>query len=331
MRVWLLLFLIVATVGISAGCHSSTSAPSGPTPIPTSSIRSGADEVAYGDDFTVGLGTIYCGVSGTGPCATSANVPGVSAGVNPTGWAQRFGGALASNPRWAPSASIILGVNGALSGSAPLPEGSGGDLLANTGQFGNLVTLTSAIRSTNIRMIVVVQSGINDVFDAFYSGLCTGAGGTLVGGGNATVAAPCTASGTTLAPGGNPRSGTLYNAFRSMLANMNNLVGGAPEACLIVGVPDVGSLPYSVANFTAGQRATLTADSQQANAAMQDAIADATQKAVAFVDWYSFFAANPAYYTTTYYASDLFHLNDQGYAVLEGLVFQTFTTAFPTF
>ena len=332
MRVWLLLFLVVATVGISAGCKGSSSGSSGPTPLPTSSTRYGADEVAYGDDFTVGLGTQYCGLNGSsGPCTTTPAAPGVTAAVNPTGWAQRFGGSLTLNPRYAPSASIVQGVNGALSGDAPMTEGSGGDILTNTGQFVNLTALTSTIRSTNVRMIVIVQSGINDVLDAFYSNLCTSNGGTLTGGGNATLAAPCTASGTTLAPSGNPRSGTLYSAFRSMLANMNNLAGGAPEACLIVGVPDVGSLPYSFVTFSASQRATLTADSQLANQAINDAISDATQKAVAYVDWYNYFAANPQYYTTTYYASDLFHLNDQGYGVLEGLVFQTFTTAFPTF
>jgi len=334
MRNWLLVFALLATAGIAAGCHGSSSGASGPTPIPTSSIRSGADEVAYGDDFTVGIGTQFCGLSPSGPCATSQSVPGVSVFVNPTGWSQRFGGALQNNPRWAPSASVIQGVYGALSGDAPKPEGSGGDLLSNSGQFGNLKTLVTNIRSNNIRMIVVVQSGINDVFDAFYSALCVSNGGTVTGGGNATLAAPCTASGTTLEDSSNNvRNGTLYNAFRTMLANLDQLAGGPPEVTIVVGVPDVGSLPYSIVNFSAGQRATLTADSQLANTAMQDAIADqlATNGKVAFADWYGYFAANPQYYTTTYYASDLLHLNDQGYAALETLVFQTFTTGFPTF
>lgn len=330
MRNWLVIFALLATAGIAAGCKGS-SATSGPTPIPTSSIRSGADEVAFGDDFTVGLGTQFCGLSLSGPCATTPAAPGVTPAINPTGWAQRFGGAL-TLPRWVPSASIVLGVNGALSGDAPQPEGSGGDVLSNSGQFGDLTTLTTNIRSTNIRMIVILQSGINDVFDAFYSALCVSNGGTVTGGGNASLAAPCTASGTTLADsGGNVRNGTLYDAFRSMLANLNNLVGGAPEVTIVVGVPNVGALPYSIVNFSAAQRATLTTDSQLANQAMQDAIADAADKAVAFADWYGYFAANPQYYTTTYYASDYFHLNDQGYAALETLVFQTFTTAFPTF
>ncbi len=331
MRTWLLLFLIFATVGIAAGCKGSGSSSNNPTPYPTQSARGGADEVAFGDDFTVGIGTSFCGISLSGPCSTSPTAAGVTPGINPTGWSQRFSGAL-SLPRYAPSASIILGVSGALSGEAPKPEGFGGDVLANSTQFADLTSLTTSIRSNNIRMIVIVQSGINDVFDAYYSALCVTNGGTVTGGGSATQSAPCTASGTTLADSSNNvRNGTLYSAFHTMLSNLSALTGGPPEVTLIVGVPDVGSLPYSIANFTSGQRATLTADSQLANQAMQAAIADATDKAVAYVDWYNYFAANPQYYTTNYYASDLFHLNDQGYAVLEGLVFSTFTTAFPTF
>jgi hypothetical protein len=332
MRTWLLLFLIFATVGIAAGCKGSGSSTATATPYPTQSARGGSDEAVFGDDFSVGMGTVFCGVSfSSGPCQTGPSAPGVSAAVNPTGWAQRFSGSL-SLPRYAPTASIVLGVNGALSGDAPKTEGFGGDVLSNPSQFGALTTLATNVRSQNIRMIVIVQSGINDVFDAYYSALCVSNGGTVAGGGSATQSAPCTASGTTLADSSNNvRNGTLYSAFRSMLANLNALKGGAPEATLIVGVPDVGSLPYSIANFTSSQRATLTADSQLANQAMQAAIADATDKAVAYVDWYNYFAANPQYYTTNYYASDLLHLNDQGYAVLETLIFQSFTTAFPSF
>lgn len=332
MRTWLLIFALLATAGIAAGCKGSSPS-TGPTPIPTSSIRSGADEVAYGDDFTVGLGTQYCGLSLTGPCQTTPADPGVGPTINPTGWSQRFAGALVL-PRWAPSGSIILGVSGALSGDAPEPEGSAGDLLSNADQFADLKTLVTNIRSNNIRMIVLIQSGINDVFDAFYSAQCVANGGTVTGGGGATLSAPCTASGTTLADNsGNVRNGTLYKAFSTMLANLNALVGGSPEATIIVGVPNVGALPYSLVNFSSAQRATLTTDSQLANTAMQDAIADqiGTNPKVAFSDWYGYFASNPQYYTTTYYASDLLHLNDQGYAALETLVFQTFTTEFPTF
>ncbi|MGH7714457.1 MAG: GDSL-type esterase/lipase family protein, partial [Vulcanimicrobiaceae bacterium] len=316
MRTWLLLFLIFASVGIVTGCKSSGTGTTGPSPVPTQSARGGADEVAFGDDFTVGIGTSFCGISFSSPCSTSPSGAGVSAAANPTGWAQRFSGSL-SSPRYAPAASIILGVSGALTGDAPNTEGFGGDILTNAGQFADLKTLTTTIRSNNIRMIVIVQSGINDVFDAYYSALCVTNGGAVTGGGNATQSAPCTASGTQLADGGgNVRNGTLYKAYSTMLTNMNALVGGAPEATLIVGVPDVGSLPYSVANFSASARSTLTADSQLANQAMQAAIADAAQnKIVAYVDWYNYFASNPQYYTTTYYASDLLHLNDQGYSV----------------
>jgi lysophospholipase L1-like esterase len=331
MRTWLLLFLIFATVGVAAGCKGSGSGSTGPTPFPTQSARGGADEVAYGDDFTVGIGTSFCGISLSGPCTTAPASAGVTPAINPTGWSQRFSGAL-SLPRYAPSGSIILGVGGALTGDAPLTEGYGGDVLNNSDQFADVKVLTANIRANNIRMIVIIQSGINDVFDSYYSALCVSNGGTPAGGGSATQSAPCSASGTVLADSSNNvRNGTLYKAYSTMLTNLNALTGGAPEATLIVGVPNIGLLPYSVANFSASARATLTTDSQLANQAMQAAIADATDKNVAYVDWYDYFASNPQYYTTNYYASDLFHLNDQGYAVLESLIFSSFQTAFPSF
>jgi lysophospholipase L1-like esterase len=331
MRTWLLLFLIFATVGVAAGCKGGGSGTTGPTPFPTQSARGGADEVAYGDDFTVGIGTSFCGISLSGPCTTSPASAGVTPAINPTGWSQRFSGALAL-PRYSPSGSVILGVGGALTGDAPLTEGYGGDILNNSDQFADIKVLTTNIRANNIRMIVIIQSGINDVFDSYYSALCVSNGGTLTGGGSATQSAPCTASGTVLADSSNNvRNGTLYKAYSTMLTNLNALTGGAPEATLIVGVPNIGLLPYSIANFSVSARATLTSDSQLANQAMQAAIADATDKNVAYVDWYDYFASNPQYYTTNYYASDLFHLNDQGYAVLEGLIFSSFQTAFPSF
>ena len=334
MRTWIVTLMLLAIVGVAAGCKgNSSSSAAGPTPIPTSSNRAGMELIVFGDDFTVGLGTQFCGTSFTGPCETTPASPGVPVGNNPTGWAQRLAGYLGTFPRYGPFAVADLGVSGALTGDAPITkEGAGGDILGNHGQFGSLTSIAQVPRSQNIKMLVIIQSGINDVFDAFYSASCVANGGTLVGGGGATLAAPCTASGTTVADsGGNPRNGTLYNAYKTMLADLNNLAGGPPEATLVIGVPDVGSLPYSVANFSGSQRATLTADSQLANQAMQDAIADATDKAVAYVDWYGYFAANPQYYTTAYYASDVFHLNDQGYAALETLVQQAFATDFPSF
>ena len=332
MRTWIVTFVLLAAVGIVAGCKgSSSSAPAGPTPIPTSSNRAGMEEIAFGDDFTVGIGTQFCGTSFSGPCSTTPTSPGVPQANNPTGWAQRLAGYFGAFPRYQPFSFAGLGVSGALTGGLTLKEGSGGDVLGNSGQFGSLTAIASVPRSQNVKILVIIQSGINDVLDAFYSSVCIANGGTPAGGGGATLAAPCNASNTQLAPGGNPRNGTLYSAYGKMLADLNGLAGGPPEATLIVGVPDVGSLPYSLANFSSSQRATLTADSQQANQAIQDAIADATDKAVAYVDWYDYFAANPQYYTTAYYAADLFHLNDQGYAALEALVQQTFTSSFPSF
>lgn len=330
MRTWLLLFLFLGMVAVGAGCGGNSSASSSPTPIPTQSNRAGVTVLAYGDDFTVGIGTSTCGTALYGPpCSTSPSNPGIAAASNPQGWSQMLAGYIAATPRWQPSSYVPLGVAGALSGDAPKPEGPGGDLLTNTGQFTELSALATTVRSTNIKMLVVIQAGINDTLDAFYSAQCTGTGGTVVGGGGATYAAPCTASGTTLAPGGNARNGTLYAAYSTMLADLNALAGGAPEATLIVGVPNLGAFPFCIAQFGAGapQCATLTTDAQNANTAIQDAIADAADKQVAFADWYTFFQTNPSYYSAGYFASDNFHLNNQGYAVLAPFVEQVVLAA----
>ncbi|GEM_PF-1683551 len=329
MRTWLLLFLICATAGVVAGCKNGSSGTSSPTPIPTQSSRAGVDTLAFGDDFIVGIGTSSCGAppSIASGCSTSPGTPGVGTAVNPQGWAQSLAGYIAATPRWQPAGYIGVGVTGALSGDAPKPEGPGGDLLSNSGQFGNLSNLAQTVRANNIKMLVLIQSGINDTLDAFYTQQCISGGGTVTGGGGADIASPCTASGTTLAPGGNPRSGTLYAAFSTMLSDLNALAGGAPEATLIVGVPNLGQFPWCIANLTAAECSALTADAQQANAAIQDAIADAADKNVAFADWYAYFNSNPSYYTTAYYASDLLHLNNQGNAVLETLVQQTMLSA----
>lgn len=329
MRTWLLLFLICATAGVVAGCRNGSTASSNPTPIPTQSSRAGVDVLAFGDDFIVGIGTSSCGAppSIASGCSTLPTSPGVATNINPQGWAQTLAGYIASNPRWQPFGYVGLGVTGALTGDAPSPESSAGDVLKNGAQFANLSTLAQQVRANNIKMLVLIQSGINDTLDAFYTQQCIGGGGTVVGGGGATIASPCTASGTTLAPGGNPRSSTLYAAYTTMLANLNALAGGPPEATLIVGVPNLGQFPWCVANLTAGQCASLTTDAQQANTAIQDAIADAADKQVAFADWYTYFNSNPSYYTTAYYASDLLHLSNQGNAVLEQLVQQTMLNA----
>ncbi|MGH7659629.1 MAG: hypothetical protein ACRENA_01755 [Vulcanimicrobiaceae bacterium] len=330
MRTWLFLFLVCATAGVVAGCRNGTSGTSSPTPIPTQSSRAGVDILAFGDDFTVGIGTSSCGAppSVASGCTTSATAAGVATNINPQGWAQVLAGYIATIPRWQPSGYVGLGVTGALSGDSPGPEnGFSGDVLHNSGQFGSLTTLVKTVRSDNIKTLILIQSGINDTLDAFYTQQCIAGGGTVVGGGGATIATPCIATGTTLAPGGDPRTGTLYAAYSTMLADLNALAGGPPEGTIVVGVPNLGQIPWCVANLTPSQCAALTTDAQQANSAIQDAIADAADKQVAFADWYTYFNNNPAYYTTAYFASDLFHLNNQGNAVLEQLVQQTLLNA----
>jgi len=324
MRTWFLLFVIVAAVGVAAGCSSGSGSTS-PTPIPTQSSRAGDDVLAFGDDFTVGIGTTSCGLVFGGECVTTPSDPGVSAAENPQGWAQSVAGYVASNPRWQPSTFVPLGVSGTFSGDAPKPEPYG-DMLVNAGQFGDLTTIATNVRSTNIGMLVLIESGINDTLDAFESQQCTSGGGTVTGysGGNyasfTTPSSYCYASGTTLGA-----SGTLNAAFTTMLSDLNGLAGGAPEATVIVGVPNLGAFPMCLAQYGAGspQCTALTADAQQANAAIQAAIANAADKNVVFADWYTYFNSNPSYYSTTYFASDNFHLDNQGYGVLATFVEQT--------
>jgi len=326
-----LTIVLLAAVAIgSAGCkNSGTSAVSGPSPIPTSSFRSGLTYIAFGDDLTVGIGSSYCGVNlATTPCQTSPTVGGVAVSTNPTGWAQLLAQYL-TLPKYQPASFAAAGVTSALSGSAPLPEAQG-DIQANSSQMGALVGLVGTARASNIQVLITIQGDINDVLDAFYSAQCTASGGTPKGGGNASLASPCTASGTTLTDvTGNARGGTFYNAYRSMIANMAALAGGAPEAVLIVGAPDVGQIP-AFATFTAAQRAALTADSTNANNAILDAIADSSiANNIAFVNWFAYNQTNPQYYATPYYSSDLFHLSDAGYAVLEAFVQSRLLAAFP--
>ena len=327
MKTWLLLFLLFASVGIAAGCKAGSSGTTTPTPIPTQSNRAGVDVLALGDDFIVGLGTTTCGVPPgvASSCNTSPSDPGVNASVNPQGWAQMFGGYVASTPRWQPSGFTGLGVNFALTGDAPKPEGPGGDLLTNSSQVPQLAGFVTTIRSTNIKTLIVIQSGINDVLDAFYSATCTGGGGTVVGGGGATYAAPCTASGTTLAPGGNARNGTLYAAYSAILADMTTFAGGEPEGVLVVGVPNLGRFPFCITEFgssASAQCTALTTDAQLADTAIQDAIADAADKQIAYVDWYTFLETNPTYYGATYFATDGLHLDNGGNTVLTQQVVQ---------
>lgn len=325
------LALLAAVATGAAGCkNTGTSASSGPSPIPTSSFRAGLEYIAFGDDLTVGIGSSYCGANlATTPCQTSAAFAGVPVSTNPTGWTQSFAQYL-NLPRYQPFTFVPLGVTGALSGSAPLPEAQG-DVQTNSSQMGSLVTVVSAARAANLQILISLQSGINDVMDKFYSDQCRATGGTPRGGGNATLANPCTASNTVIADaGGNPRGGTLYSAYRSMISNMAGLAGGPPEAILIVGVPDVGQLP-AFANYTAAQRAALSTHSVNANLAIQDAIADSSIAGnIGFVHWYAYLQANPQYYATPYFSADLFHPNDAGYAALKALVQQKLLATFPS-
>ncbi|MBV8354215.1 MAG: hypothetical protein JO101_02775 [Candidatus Eremiobacteraeota bacterium] len=324
LRLVLFLSLLAAAV---AGCGGggSGSGTSGVTPIPTSSNRSGLEVLTLGDDLVVGIGTSSCGVTlPSSACPSNAANPGSLQSVAPNGWSQLFGSSL-NLPRYQPLGFVALGVTGALSGDAPLKEGVTGDLIVNPGQFPALSQLISSARSRNIKLLIVFESGINDVLDAFYSDQCRATGGSPSGGGSASLAAPCTASNTSLADtAGNVRNGSYYHGYLSLLANLVNLAGGPPEGTLIVGVPDVGSIPFFAGQTSATQRAALTADSQLANSALRAAIADSGLHNVTFADWFAYNQQNPQNYTSSYYAADFFHLSDLGHRTLASFVESVF-------
>src|SRR5262249_32259936 len=105
-RALLFCTIFAAFVAGAVGCKSQSSGTSGPPPIPTSSFRAGLTYLAFGDDFTVGIGSSYCGVNlTTTPCTSTAALPGTSSSINPRGWTQLLAGYL-TLPKYQPAAFI---------------------------------------------------------------------------------------------------------------------------------------------------------------------------------------------------------------------------------
>ncbi|HEV3155862.1 MAG TPA: GDSL-type esterase/lipase family protein [Candidatus Baltobacteraceae bacterium] len=275
--------------------------------------------VALGDSTTVGIGTSVCGLLPSATCPTSPTHAGIS-NLQPTvpvngGYAQTFAAELAR--RHAPISFTFdaLGVSGALTGDAPLPESPlSGDLLTNPAQVPALPQIAAQAQRNGAKLLVTLFSGNNDVLDAAALALCTASGHTPTGGG-ATTANPCGSSATTLTgpDGKTVRLGSFYQGYRAVL---NAIAATSPERLLVIGIPDLSRVPlYATAPTT--QKGLLAQGSLDANAAIQAALTDAHIPNSAFVDVYAYLAAHPQFYASTYYAGDGFHPNDKGYAVLE--------------
>ncbi len=298
-----------------------------PTPAPP---KSGITMLALGDDGIVAIGSSACGTGAT-PCPTTASGPGTAltlasnAPVN--GFAQIFGRSLALSHNSQTFLFGGLGVRGALTGSAPLPEASAsGDVVVNLGQLPSVPGAVSGAVSRNNAVVILVSSGINDVLDAYESASCKSGGGTPVGGGGATFAVPCTASGTTLADAaGNVRAGTLYLAYRAILGAVKS---AAPDAAVVMEIPDVGSFP-AYASAASTLRSALTADSLQANAALAAALADVAPANTLSVNVTD--AAGAALFANPANFSDGFHLNDTGYSQLAARLGSFFSARFVNF
>ena len=298
-----------------------------PTPAPP---KSGITMLALGDDGIVASGSSVCGTGAT-LCPSTTSAPGtpltLASNVPVNGFVQIFGRSLALSHSSQTFLFAGLGVRGALTGNAPLPEASAsGDVVANTDQLPSLPGAVSGAVSRNNLVVILVSSGINDVLDAYESASCKSGGGTLTGGGNASFAAPCTASGTTLADaGGNVRAGTLYLAYRAILSAVKT---AAPDAALVVGVPDVGSFP-AYATAPSAVRSALSADSQQANAALAAALADVAPTNTLRLSLAD--SAGTALFSDPANFADGFHLNDTGYSQLAGTLGALFAARFVNF
>ena len=328
--------LLAALAGLSlaamlsacgGGSGGNVIASATPTPAPP---KSGITMLALGDDGIVATGSTVCGTGAT-PCASTTSAPGtpltLASNVPVNGFAQIFGRSLALSHSSQTFFFAGLGVRGGLTGNAPLPEASAsGDVVANVGQLPSIPGAVSGAVSRNNLVVILVSSGINDVLDAYESASCKSGGGTPTGGGNATFAAPCTASGTTLADaGGNVRAGTLYLGYRAILSALKT---AAPDAAVVVGVPDVGSFP-AYATASSAVRSALSADSQQANAGLAAALADVAPTSTLSLSLTD--SVGTALFSNPANFADGFHLNDTGYSQLAGTLGAHFAARFVNF
>jgi lysophospholipase L1-like esterase len=327
------------TATLNNGCRTAcpSSAPCvSATQIVTTTVgscspsASPAEYIALGDSVTVGMGSTACPPIICLP-ATSPTYAGISnpAPTTPAngGYAQTFAVQLARAR--APTAFTFdaLGVSDALTGDAPLPEYNG-DILTNPAQVPALASIiANRAQGGKNKLLITLWIGSNDALDATGTMQCLASGQTPTGGGIALLQ-PCGASGTTLADSsGNVRKGSFYAGYKAVLTKIAAI---APDAFIVINVADLSRLPL-FATASASIQALQAQNAVTADAAIQAALADVNVPNEAFLDIYQYFAANPQYYAPTYFASDGFHPNDEGYAIIEQKLYATYTAAFPNF
>jgi hypothetical protein len=324
-----LLALAVAACGGGYG-SSTTSAPVA-TATPSGPAATGTIFIALGDDATVGIGTIACGVTipstncPSGPASGAGTGRTSTAGVAVNGYAQQLATGMNNLHSTQTFSFVPLGVTGALVGNEPVPASPQNDIIANVTQAQQIPGVVSAARAQLARVAISVFAGINDVADAYFTQQC---GGATTGAGG-SIATPCGASGTTLpASTTSPRTGSLYAGYLNLF---KSIAATAPDAVLIVGVPDLSTFPRFKAALTAAQLNTLSADTGLANAAMQAAASDAGLK-FALTNIVQAAINSPGTFNAgTSFSSDQFHYTDPGYAAIAGAAFAAFTATFPTF
>jgi lysophospholipase L1-like esterase len=320
---------------LCAACSAGGRVPAAP-PAPAG----GYAIVALGDDFTVGLGTTGCGTqtqSGA-PCATSpaqsGAPPTTAAGAN-AGMMQTFAATFAAAHAGRNVAFTALGVNGALTGKlVPAPQAPlSGNLFANPAQLPQLAQTVAAAHARGETVLVLLESGVDDVLDAAYTRLCAGTvTGDASGTAPPTIDAPCSASGTTLSDAqGNVRNGILYAEYAALFAA---IAQSGPDALAYVTVWDLARVPAIAGNVTLagvlGPQGGAQNAAGLANAALDAAAAPF--KGAVRLDLYAFLAANPTYLTNAaYFAPDAFHFDDRGYAALAAFLYQQFSAALPGF
>lgn len=325
--------LVLATFVVACGGGYGPTTTSSPVVVATATgavAFTGTTYIALGDDATAGIGSLGCGtVFPSVNCPSNSTTAGsalkTAGGVAINGYSQLLTTQINNLHSAQPFFFIPLGVTGALAGSEPVPASSQNDIVTNASQLSQIPGAVSSARARTNRVAISVFAGINDVVDAYFTQQC----GAATTGAGATIANPCGASGTTLpATTALPRVGSLYNGylnlFRAVAAN-------APDAVLVIGVPDVSKFPVFVSALLPLQLSQLSTDSGLANAALQAAVADSGLR-FAFTDLVAAAVISPGSFTgPSAFSSDHFHYIDAGYAAIESAAFASFTAAFPTF
>jgi len=324
----LVLALLVAACGGGGSGPTTTTVVATGTTAP---VFTGTTYIALGDDATVAIGSGGCGIAipsvncPTNTVSTAGSLRTNINGIAVNGYAQLLAIQINTLHSTQPFFFIPLGVTGALVGSEPVPAAPiPNDIVTNADQVAQLPSAISSARARTNRVVISVFAGINDVADAYFTQQCT----ATPNGTGASVQNPCGASGTTLPVGGNPKTGSLYNGYLNLFSAV---VSSAPDAVLVIGVPDLSQFPLFSASLTTAQKNTLSADSALANTALQAAATAAGLK-FAFTDLVQAGLAQPtSFYATSAFSLDHFHYTEPGYAAVDGSAFAAFTAFYPTF